>query len=60
MVLPVDAPVYRRVLDLLASDQYPFREVPRRVEPIAGAAELVATMAGETDQTPPVHGVLVP
>lgn len=58
--LGVDAPVYRRALDLLASDKYPFREVPRRVEPIAGAAELVATMAGETDQIPPVHGVLVP
>lgn len=58
--LGVDAPVYRRALDLLASDKYPFRDVPRRVEHIADAAELVATMAGETDQVPPVHGVLVP
>jgi alcohol dehydrogenase len=58
--LGVDAPVYRRALALLASDTYPFRDVSRRVEPIERAGELLATMAGETDQAPPVHAVLVP
>lgn len=58
--LGVDAPVYSRALDLLASDKYPFRDLPRRVEPLEGAAELLATMAGETDSVPPVHAVLTP
>ncbi|MFN0029835.1 MAG: zinc-binding dehydrogenase [Acidimicrobiales bacterium] len=58
--LGVDAPVYRRALRLLASDKYPFRDVPRRVEPLINAAELLATMAGETESVPPVHAVLVP
>ncbi len=58
--LGVDAPVYRRALRLLASDKYPFRDVSRRVEPLINAAELLATMAGETDSVPPVHAVLVP
>jgi len=58
--LGVDAPVYRRALALLASDAYPFRDVSRRVEPIERAAELLATMAGETDEAPPIHAVLVP
>ncbi|MDP6976411.1 MAG: zinc-binding dehydrogenase [Acidimicrobiales bacterium] len=58
--LGVDAPAYRRALDLLASDRWPFREVARRVEPLEGAADLLATMAGEGDGPPPVHAVLVP
>jgi alcohol dehydrogenase len=58
--LGVDAPVYRRALTLLASDRYPFRDVSRRVEPITRAGELLATMAGETGEAPPVHAVLVP
>ena len=58
--LGVDAPAYRRALDLLASDRWPFRKVARRVEPLEGAADLLATMAGEGDGPPPVHAVLVP
>ncbi len=58
--LGVDAPAYLAALDLLAGDRYPFRTVPRRVEPLEGAAELLATMAGEGDAPPPVHAVLVP
>ncbi len=58
--LGVDAPVYRRALDLLASDKYPFRDLSRRVEPLQNAAELLATMAGETDSVPPIHAVLTP
>ncbi len=58
--LGVDAPAYRRALDLLASDRWPFRKVARRVEPLEGAADLLTTMAGEGDGPPPVHAVLVP
>ena len=58
--LGVDAPAYRRALDLLASDRYPFRDVDRRVEPLHRAGELLATMAGETDDVAPMHAVLTP
>ena len=58
--LGVDAPVYRRALALLASDKYPFRDVTRRVEHLDGAGELLATMAGESADVPPVHAVLTP
>ncbi len=58
--LGVDAAAYRAALDLLAAGRYPFAELPRRVEPLAGARDLLLAMAGEGDQAPPVHGVLVP
>ncbi len=58
--LGVDAPAYRRALELVASDRYPFRTVPRRVATLEGAADLLATMAGEGPEPPPVHAVLVP
>jgi alcohol dehydrogenase len=58
--LGVDAPVYRRALDLLASDKYPFRDLPREVVPIENAADILATMAGESGKVPPVHAVLTP
>jgi alcohol dehydrogenase len=58
--LGVDAPAYRRALALVASDKYPFRDVSRRVEHLDGAGELLATMAGEGDEAPPVHAVLTP
>jgi alcohol dehydrogenase len=58
--LGVDAPAYRAALDLLAAGTYPFDALPRRVADLDGAEDLVRTMAGETDETPPVHGVIVP
>jgi len=58
--LGVDAPVYQRAMELLASDRYPFRSVSRTVAPLTGAADLLATMAGEGGEPPPVHAVLVP
>lgn len=58
--LGADADAYRRALALLARDAYPFREVSRRVERLDHAGELLATMAGETDQVPPIHAVLTP
>jgi len=47
-------------LDLVASDRYPFRSVSRTVAPLADAADLLAVMAGEGSEPPPVHAVLVP
>ena len=58
--LGVDAPAYRAALDLLASGRYPFADLPRACVDLAGAEHLIATMAGETDDAPPVHGVIVP
>lgn len=58
--LGVDAPAYRKALDLVAGDRYPFRSVSRTVAPLADAADLLAVMAGEGSEPPPVHAVLVP
>lgn len=58
--LGVDDVAYRAALDLLASGRYPFAELPRRIEKLESADELLQTMAGEGAQPPPVHGVLMP
>jgi alcohol dehydrogenase len=58
--LGVDADAYRAAFELLASGRYPFAELPRRVEGLDGAEDLVRSMAGEGDAAPPVHGVLAP
>ncbi|KAA0233076.1 MAG: putative alcohol dehydrogenase adh [Acidimicrobiales bacterium] len=58
--LGVDVPAYRAALDLLASGAYPFDELPRRTVSLGGAADLLVAMAGEGDETAPVHGVIVP
>jgi alcohol dehydrogenase len=58
--LGVDADAYTVALDLIASGRYPFAEVPRRCVDLAGAEDLLRTMAGEGDGTPPVHGVVTP
>ena len=58
--LGVDAPAYREALEILASGRYPFDEISRRVEPLDGAEDLIRTMAGETGEPPPLHGVLTP
>ena len=58
--LGVDAPAYRRALEILADGRYPFADLPRRVEGLSGAEELLATMAGEGSGPPPVHAVLAP
>ena len=57
--LGVDTPAYRGAFELLTSGRFPFAELPRRVEPLAGADGLLRALAGESDR-PPVHGVLVP
>ena len=58
--LGVDAPAYRAALDLLASNRYPFADLPRRCAPLDGADALLKSMAGEDRQPPPVHGVITP
>ena len=58
--LGVDAPVYQRALELLASDRYPFRDLPREVVNIEHAGAMLASMAGESDSVPPIHAVLTP
>jgi alcohol dehydrogenase len=58
--LGVDVTAYRAALDLLASGRYPFASLPRRCVGLDDAEDLLATMAGERDDVPPVHGVLTP
>ncbi|OBA77726.1 alcohol dehydrogenase [Mycobacterium sp. 1164966.3] len=58
--LGVDVTAYRAALDLLGSGRYPFASLPRRCVGLGEAKELLATMAGERDTIPPVHGVLTP
>lgn len=58
--LGVDTPAYRSALQLIASSRYPFEDLPRRVVGLDGAEELLADMAGEGGQAPPVHGVIAP
>jgi alcohol dehydrogenase len=58
--LGVDVTAYRAALDLLMSGRYPFENLPRRCVRLEDAEELLATMAGERDGVPPVHGVLTP
>jgi alcohol dehydrogenase len=58
--LGVDATAYRAALELLASGRYPFENVPRRCVGLDDAGDLLATMGGEGDDVPPVHGVLTP
>ncbi len=58
--LGVDVTAYRAALDLLMSGRYPFESLPRRCARLEDAGELLATMAGERDGVPPVHGVLTP
>lgn len=58
--LGVDVDAYRAALDLLESGRYPFADLPRRCAGLDGAEDLVRTMAGESSESPPVHGVVVP
>jgi alcohol dehydrogenase len=59
-VLGVDVIAYRAAQDLLASGGYPFASLPRCCVGLDEAADLLASIAGERDDVPPVHGVLTP
>ena len=58
--LGVDVTAYWAALDLLASGRCPFASLPRRCVGLDDAEDLLATIAGERDEVPPVHGVLTP
>ena len=58
--LGVDSTAYRAALQLLASGRYPFESLPRRCVGLEDLEDLLATMAGERDGVPPVHGVFAP
>ncbi|MDH4168574.1 MAG: medium chain dehydrogenase/reductase family protein [Acidimicrobiia bacterium] len=59
--LGVDAPAYRRALELLAADRWPFDQLDRRVVGLDGLDGLLRSMAGdEGAEVPPIHGVVVP
>jgi alcohol dehydrogenase len=57
--LGVDTDAYRAAFDLLVTGRYPFADLPRRVENLSGAEDLIRAMAGE-GTAPPVHGVIAP
>jgi alcohol dehydrogenase len=58
--LGVDVTASRAALDLVASRRYPFEDLPRRVVGLDDVGDLLASMAGEGDRPPPVHGVVRP
>jgi alcohol dehydrogenase len=58
--LGVDTTAYRAALELLTSGRYPFADLPRRCVGLEATGDLLATMAGERDEAPPVHGVVTP
>jgi alcohol dehydrogenase len=58
--LGVDTAAYARALELLAAEPGRFAGLPRRVTGLDGVDDLLRTMAGETADVPPVHGVVVP
>lgn len=58
--LGVDVAAYTSALALLASGRYPFEELSRRVVGFDGLEGLLRTMAGESADVAPIHGVLVP
>lgn len=58
--LGVDTAAYADALLLLDKGDYPWGELPRRIVGLDGIESLLQTMAGESGEVPPVHGVLVP
>lgn len=58
--LGVDFPAYEAALALLATNRYPFATLPRAAVGLDGAERLLRSMAGESDEAAPVHGVITP
>jgi alcohol dehydrogenase len=51
---------HERAVHLVASGRFPFEALPRTTAGFSDVSELLATMAGETRTTPPMHAVFVP
>jgi alcohol dehydrogenase len=58
--LGVDVDAYRSALDLVASGRHPFAGLARQEVGLETVGSLLATMAGEGDAAPPIHGVVRP
>ena len=58
--LGVDSVSYRKALEILADQSFPFQELDRKTAQLESAGNLILEMAGETGSTPPIHGVLLP
>ena len=58
--LGVDVTAYRKALDLLTTDRYPFADSPRMVAGFDDLEPLLQTMCGDRAGIPPVHGVFAP
>ncbi len=58
--LGVHAAAYEAALELVASGRYPFADLARRVVGLDDAPSLLSAMAGESEDAPPVHGVVRP
>ena len=56
----VDSSDYAAAIALLSSGRYPFHTLPRKRADLDGLQELLAVMAGDRDEPPPLFGVLVP
>ncbi|RIK07762.1 MAG: alcohol dehydrogenase [Acidobacteria bacterium] len=56
----VDGRDFEEALELLGSNKYPFAVLPRRCASLDEAPALLESMAGESDEPPPVHGVITP
>lgn len=58
--LGVDMTAYRKALAMLASDRYPFADLPRQVAGFGDIEGLLQVMAGDRPGVPPLHGVFAP
>ncbi len=55
-----DRAEFEKAVELLATNRYPFAEIPRRTAGLEELPELLAVMAGEGTQAPPPFAALVP
>ena len=58
--LGVDTASYRAALELLATNRYPFADLPREVVGLGGVDNLLQRLAGDTAGPRPVHAVVRP
>jgi alcohol dehydrogenase len=58
--LGVDATAYSAALDVLAAGRWPFADLPRRCADLDGVDDLLRVMAGDVEESPPVHAVVTP